>query len=123
MYATREQLLAATARRYRDVPTLAGLFRLRSLTEVEKSHNELEVLGRKGGLDKDRLLAARRKLIALCVVDGDGVPLLTADDVAALEQVDAAITGALYDAAIEHCGMKPGDLEDLVKNSAGVRVE
>lgn len=113
---TKAALLAATNRRYRDVRVAGTLWRLQSLTEGERSRYERAVWAATGA-DRDALMAsAKRRLLVLCLVDEQGRRLLHDDDADALEVVDGAITGALFDAASAHIGLLAGDLEEAVKN-------
>lgn len=117
-FVTREQLIAKAKRRYQDfvVPDF-GTVRIRSLTERERSNYEAEMLDSKGNTRKSRLLQARRRLIALTVVDPSGELLLNeTGDVKALEEQDGSITDAIFEQAMIHCGIKENDIEVLVKN-------
>lgn len=115
---TREQLLSQTKRRFDNVaiPHL-GTVRLRSLTERERTAYEAASLNETGEQERELLIDSKRRLIALCVVDADGNPLLTDGDVDALADIDGSITGRLYAACLDHCGFTKGDIEGLVKNS------
>ncbi len=105
-------------RRFEIVPVPGlGPVRIRSLKELERSRYETDTLGDDGGTERDRLETAKRRLIVMCVVDGDAEPLLTADDLDALGDKDGAITAYLFDACRRHCGFEKGDIERLVGNS------
>lgn len=122
-YAGRDALLALTKRRFADVQLPGGeTVRIRSLTERERSKYESETLTKKGDLNQSKLADAKRRLIALCICDGEGNTILQADDVKALEDVDSAVTQTLYDAIRLHCGFDQRDVEELVKNSGGTPV-
>lgn len=116
---TRDSLLGLTARRFRTVDIGDYVFRIRSLSEAEKSEFEAAVLSSEGKYSLAKIKRQRRRLICLCLVDELGNPLLQAGDEAGLEAVDGAVTHKLYNACREHCGFEDGDLEELVKNSAG----
>jgi hypothetical protein len=114
---TREQLLGLTTRRYRTVE-IAGLrFRIRNLSESEKSDFEASVLTSEAKYSLGKIRQQRRKLICLCLVDDRNEPLMRPEDSEQLKAIDGAVTSRLYDACREHCGFEEGDLEDLVKNS------
>lgn len=118
---TRDELLGITARRYRDV-TIGNLhFRIRNLTDGEKSDFEAAVLNSEGKFSLAKIKRQRRRLIVACLVDAEGQPLLQPGDEALLERVDGAVTSRLYDECRVHCGFEDGDIEDLVKNSVGSR--
>ena len=115
---TRDQLIAKAKRRYQEfmVPNF-GTVRIRSLTERERSNYEAEMLDSKGNTRKVKLIQARRRLIALTVVDSTGELLLNQpDDVKGLEDQDGSITDAIFEQAMLHCGIKENDIEVLVKN-------
>lgn len=123
--ATREQLLGMTKRRYMDVaPQGSGaIFRIQSLTERERSEFELSVLAGKKTVGQDAMLAAKRRLVALVLVDGEGKPLLDPKDADALGEVDAVVISEIFNAAMVHVGLTKGDVDDLVKNSESVHVD
>lgn len=115
---SREQLLGVKARRFVaiTVPGLPGKVRLRSLTEREKTDYELAFLDKKGNTDKKRLDESRRALICLVVVDANGNPILSDEDVKALQDVDAMTTTTIYGAAMKFCGFNIEEPEELRKN-------
>lgn len=115
---TRDQLLGSFSRRYRTVETLAGQVRIRNLTEAEKADFESGSLTAEGKLNLSHVRAQRRKLVAAVLVDDAGEPLLQAGDIDRLKDLDAAVTGAIFQAATEHCGFSKDDVEELEKNSA-----
>ena len=124
-FVTREQLIAKSKRRYQEfeIPDF-GKIRIRSLTERERSNYEADIMGSKGEFRKTKLVQARRRLIALTVVDANGNLLLDQPgDVKALEEQDGAITDAIFDQAMVHCGLRENDIEILVKNSESVQIE
>lgn len=118
-----QALLGATRRRYREfeVPPF-GKYRIRSLTERERSQMEGDQLSKKGEFSKQKLMESRRRLIAWCLVDGDGERLIGDDQIPQLEEVDSLLTAAIYDACLDHCGFSDADIEDLAKNSEKINV-
>lgn len=118
---TREQLLGLTARRYDTVHVGGFEFRIRNLSEDEKSEFEASVLNSKGDYSLAKVKRQRRRLIVLCLVDDAGDQLLRPGDELHLGPIDGAVTHQLYDACRKHCGFEEGDLEELVKNSVGSR--
>lgn len=94
--------------------------RLRSLTAKEHGEYEVANLSKKGGLIRDRLIEAKRALIALTVVDADGNPILTEADVAGMEGTDGRLVAFCYAKACEHCGITESEVEDMVKNSGTI---
>lgn len=124
-FITREQMLAKAKRRYMEIeiPNF-GKVRIRSLTERERSNFEADIQGNKGEYKRAKIVQARRRLIALTVVDDSGNLLLNQpDDVKTLEEQDGAITDAIFAQAMIHCGLGENDIEVLVKNSESVHVE
>lgn len=113
-------------RRYKvtdPLPVRGVKVRIRSLTEREVSEYQSATIAKKGdGLRTDRLKDANRRLIALCLVDGDGNPYVTPAMQSEMSDWDAADTSFLYDACAQHCGLNKSDIEDLVKNSEATPV-
>lgn len=116
---TRTELLGRKARRYTtvDVPG-GGKVRIRSLTEAERSRYELSAIDPKTNeWSRKAAAGSRRRLVALCVVDGDGNQLLTEADVVDLAEVDAAVVDRIFDAARDWNGFTKRDIDELEKNS------
>lgn len=115
----RDLLLAATNRRYKIVPTPIGDFTIRSLTETERSSQELGTLNRKTGqLLVSKLPDAKLAMITAMVVDDDTKEtLFTEADWPGLRKVDSAVIASLYSACLEFVGFDDQDIEELVGNS------
>lgn len=124
-YATREQFLAKARRRFKDVtlPVSGLTVRIRSLMEGEKEAYEAEMLTTKGEVRFNRLVNVRRRLVVLCLVDENGDPILSKEDVDALKDLDGADLAHLQEECAVHCGFKAGDIEALAKNSGSVPVD
>lgn len=103
-----------------SIPGL-GRVRIRSLKESERSKYEADLLDDDGDLDCDELRTAKRRLIVLTVVDGNGETLLSDRDVDALGEKDGAIFNALYKECAAFSGITESDLAALVGNSNGTR--
>lgn len=119
-YATRVDLLRPIERRYRvvDVDGL-GLVRIQNLSERESADYSVQSVNRKTGrLDPGKAAEARRRLIALCVVDEEGNRLFGPGDLHALGQIDGRIADQLYAACEEH--NETGSLETREKNSRAI---
>lgn len=115
--ATRDQILCAGKRRFREVEVPGwGAFRIRSMTELERSRFEASILDKKGQVASGKLVDQKCRLIVLCVVDENGDPLLTNNDIDTLRQVDSAFTNKLVEAIQEHCGFSDRDWEEITKN-------
>jgi len=120
--ATLDDILACANgnRRFREVtlPVSALTVRIRSLTEREASNYQAHVFSAANQQTRtNRLKAANRLLIALCVVDAEGnrlIPDDRANDIADMDWKDAE---HLYAVCAAHSGMSSADVEDLVKNS------
>lgn len=123
-YLTRDDLLLPAERRYIDV-ALGGSrkVRLQSLTEPELSAYEASILTSKGEFSPSKMMRARRKLICLTVVDGEGNRVLGDEDAINLQNMDGAFANEIYNAAMAHCGIRETDIEDLAKNSERVGAE
>ena len=117
-FATRDTILAPLKRRFTEIAIPNwGKFRLRSLTELERSRFEASIRDKKGQVSNAKLIDLKCRLIVLCVVDGNGDPLLGNSDIDQLRQQDSKATNALVEAIQSHCGISDSDLEDLEKNS------
>lgn len=120
--ATADQLRNASCRsvrRFRDLAPLpvSGLScRIRSVTKKELSDFQMAVMDGKGRPRADRIKDAENRLFVLCLVDGDGNPLLTQADVGIFEDWDSADTQFLYNECSAFAGLNRDDLETLTKN-------
>lgn len=92
---------------------------VRSLTEREWANYSTATLNESGKLKTSRLLDATRRLIVMTLCDESGDPILGVGDVEQLAEVDSATTQAIYNAALDHIGVRKEDVEELVKNSGG----
>lgn len=116
-FCTREQMLSAPKRRFTEVDIADwGKFRIRSLTELERSKFEASIRDKQGRVSNNKLLDLKCRLIVLCVVDANGDTILTNADIDALREQDSYRTNALVDAIQKHCGFSDSDIEDLEKN-------
>jgi len=117
----REAFMKPTVRRYRNIDIDGfGLVRIQSLNEREWAEFEMSAVASKGGIIRKRVEDARRRLIALCVVDEEGHRILSNADVPSLENLDGSVAAHLFDACQKHCGFEDNEIEDLVKNSEGI---
>lgn len=121
---TKDALLGFTQTRYHAIQVEPyGDFRIRSLTERDRTKFEEGLLNKRGAVNEDHLLSSRRRLIGMCLVDQDGNLLLAEADIDKLAELDGKLTGALYDACLEHCGFSDEDIQEAVKNSEAIRVD
>lgn len=117
-FITRESILQPSKRRFAEVVIPDwGKFRIRSLTELERSRFETSIRDKRGQLVADKMVDLKCRLIVLSVVDHDGNQLLQNSDIETLRQRDSKDTNQLVDAIQRHCGISDVDLEDLEKNS------
>lgn len=118
-YINRDAILQRKPRRYRDVEVDGwGKFRIRSITEAERSRFEASIRDKNGQVSSSKMVDLKSRLIVLCVVDANGDPLLQNSDIAVLREQDSRFTNELVEAIQAHCGYSTTDLEDLEKNSA-----
>lgn len=126
MLLTREQLMKPAERRYETFQAADGsYFRVRSITERERSEFEASILDGKGNAKRDKLLSARRRLIMLTLVDEQNRLLFGQHDdaaLAALADQDGRLMDSIYEAAARHCGIKDSDVEAIAKNSPATPV-
>ena len=117
--STLDQL--PTARRFKEIshPTFGLTFRIRSLTEREKTRYELLSLPSSNGKPAESKQAIKVELLALCLVDGDGNPTVTTPEQRSrLYDVDGAVTGWAYGECRDHCWPDvPETVESAEKNS------
>lgn len=116
-YITRDEILGPCKRRFADVAVPGwGKFRIRSLTELERSRFEATCLDKSGQLSANKLQDVKCRLIVLAVVDQNGDQLLTNSDIENLRQQDSRNTNVLVDEIRRHCSMNEVDFEELTKN-------
>lgn len=115
-FATRDQLLQPARRRIKtvDLPISGLRVRIRSLYEHESEAFQAEMFSR-GKLQKDKAVSSYRRLIVLCVCDEQGQPLLSKNDIDALNQWDGADVNHLGKECESHCGFVDGEIEKMEK--------
>lgn len=119
-FITREAALQRKPRRFAEIEIEGwGKFRIRSLTERERSAQfEASIRGANGQVVHRKLGDLKCQLIVLTVVDADGNLLFTNNDIPELREQDSALTNTLVDFIHKHCRINATDLEELEKNSA-----
>lgn len=101
--ANRDALLGSLGkRRYESVTTQGVTYRLRSLFE-----REFASLTAERAESSADVMARRRQLLALCLVDDVGNPLLTVEEADRLGDIDQEAARALYDACDRLTGLVP----------------
>jgi hypothetical protein len=102
-----------------DCPEWGGKVRVRGLTGTQRDAYEASLMA-SGGADKKLNLAnARAKMIVLAVVDGEGKPIFSTDDVRALGRKSALPIERIFDEARRLSGMSDEDVEKLTENFGG----
>lgn len=124
---SRETLLKKRNRRTKTVTIspshpdqdLAGkTVTVRSMTARERSEFESQFSHPKTGKHlPNRAAEIRERLVIATVIDEQGNPLFTDDDLGALKEVDAAILEAIAKASQELNDISEEDLAELEKNS------
>jgi hypothetical protein len=121
MLLTKEQILAANDRKFIEVQVPEwgenAVVRVGQLTAIQRDRwdSATYVDG------KVNLEGMRARLCALCIVDADGQPLFTAEDVEALGQKSAPTINAVWTAAAQLNGMLPSSVDAIEKNSVAVQ--
>lgn len=116
-FITRDAILRPAKRRFAEISIRDwGKFRIRSLTELERSRFEASIRDKRGQVVPDKIVDLKCRLIVLAVVDADGNQLLQNSDIETLRQQDSRLTNELVDFIQKHCGITDGDMEDLEKN-------
>ena len=114
----RETLLSMANRRYVSVDIQGTQFWLQSLSEAERSYQELVAIDRKSGkVDYTRLPEAKLRMLCLCLVDGEGGDRMFADDEwGKLSALDASVVARLYAAALQLNGYEQDEVQEMVGN-------
>ena len=100
-----------------DVPEWGGAVRIKSMTGAERDGFEdslfVDVSDGKGGTKRvQNLKHLRAKLVAASLVDEDGTPVFTMDEVASLAKKSAAALNRCFEAAQKLNGMgQPAEVE------------
>lgn len=117
-YLGREDILATDDRQYNDieVPEWGGTVRVRGMSGTQRDEYEASIIEQRGSDRKVNLRNARAKLVARCIVDGDGRTIFTSDDVSALGRKSAVALERVFDEARRLSGMTEGDVERLAEN-------
>lgn len=123
--ASLDELFTPSGRRYITIqlPISQRYVRIQSLFEHEKEAYEGRMLSAKGGLSLAKVKEARRQLIVEVLVDKAGNRLMQNGHISKLSTMDGKDIAAIYEAAMDHCGFKNDEIENLVKNSGSVRAD
>lgn len=113
----RAAFVGRAIRRYADVEIADfGAIRLQSLSEREAADFQVAALDQRGRWRKKLAAGARRRLIALCLVDADGNRLFSDDEAEHLADMDGRIADAIYEHCVAHCGFRQDQVEAEGKN-------
>lgn len=104
-----------------DVPEWGGSVLVRGLSGRERDAYEATIISQRGSDVKLNLANARAKLIVRAVIDDEGRPLFSEDDVQALAAKSAIAIERVYAVAQRLSGMSKDDLDELTKNSVSGR--
>ena len=99
-----------------DLPEMGGSVRVRGFTAKQRSEHERSFVLKSGKVNQAKQAERRERLIIQTVIDDEGNPLFTEEDIPAIGRQPAVVIERLVDAALEVCGLAP-ELEDSAKNS------
>ena len=104
--ATREELIAASGRRYLDVPVpeLNLSVRIQSLTAKERNRLELQSYDKEGNAIVSRIAERGVRVFIAVVVDAAGKLMFDLKDIETVREMDSAIIARVSGAAADHCG-------------------
>jgi len=118
MLLTKEQILAAQDITFEEVEVSewGGIIRMKSLTGAERDKYESEIVKMKGNETSIVLKDLKVKLLALCIVDGEGNRIFTDGELSLLGGKNAKVINQLFEKAQSLCGLGNKDVEELTKN-------
>jgi hypothetical protein len=119
-YLGRDAILKAAALKTEDVPVpeWGGSVLVRELRGRERDEWEASLAVQRGRQMVPDVANMRAKLAARTIVDADGEPLFTQQDVAALGELSAAALDRVFEVASRLSGLNPADVEEMGKASA-----
>lgn len=119
-YLSRDDILQADdlATAEVEVPEWGGVVLVRALDGASRDAYDASLYDLKSGKPKMTPDNMRAKLVALSVVDGEGVLLFSTDDVVRLGRKSAQALERVYDKARELSGMSKEEAEGLVEGFA-----
>ena len=118
-YLGRDAILKAAALKTEDVPVpeWGGSVLVRELRGRERDEWEASLAVQRGKQMVPDTANMRAKLAARCIVDADGEPLFSQQDVAALGELSAAALERVWDVATRLSGLASASVEEKAKNS------
>jgi hypothetical protein len=122
-FLTREAILSASDRKFTEVQVPewgdGAMVRVQSLSAQERDTWEESNRTKPDAEGKMETVFEnmRARLVALVVVDGDGQPLFSRDDVTEIGKKNAAPIDRIFEAACKLSGIGKNDVKEMVKNS------
>lgn len=89
---------------------------VRSMGVTERDDYEASLIEGRGKSQRVSTKGARQKMLVQTVVDAEGAPVFTHEDIAWLGEKSAKVVDRLVDIAMALCGMTDKDIEHLVGN-------
>jgi hypothetical protein len=116
--ALRDRLINVAKRRFKTLLVDGAEYAIQSLTELERSKNELLQFSKSGDLDLSKLPHAKLDLICRCLIDPETKdPLFQVGEWELLQNLPAYVTAKLYSACLEVNGVEDVEVSELVGNS------
>lgn len=124
-FLTKAQILAAQDIKTEpvEVPEWGGEVLVRGLSGAERDGFEDRIIKREGKQSRVVLKDVRAKLVAICMVDGQGERMFSDAEVADLTKKSAAALQRVFEVAQRLSGLTDADAEELEKNSGSVPAE
>ena len=118
-YLTRDAILKAAVLKTEDVPVpeWGGSVLVRELRGRERDEWEASLAVQRGQKMVPDVANMRAKLVARTVIDADGEPVFTQQDVSALGELSAAALDRVFEVASRLSALNPDQVEELGKNS------
>lgn len=117
MSLSKTELLTRCQRRFIDVSLPdAGVVKLQSLTELERSQLELRMFDKAGKVAVSKLPEAKLRTLAACMVGEDQQRLFTDAEWGDLQSLDSGIIAVIYSACLKHIGFEDDEIEELSGN-------
>lgn len=115
-FAPRDVLLGRFVRRFKEVGTRLGKFRIRSVNEAERSRFEASLKDKNGNLSTSKSLDVKCRAIVLGLDDGSGNQMYSNADIESIRQQDSRDIDEIAKAVFDFWGVTEGDIEELEKN-------
>ena len=112
---TKEQIISASRLKFEeiDVPEWGGSVRISVMSAKDRDAYDASTFKLVGKEIKPDMTNARSKLLSRCIVDADGAPMFTIDELA---EMDSVVLDRLVAVARRINGMTEDSIEDEVKN-------